>query len=214
MSNVATPCPAAGEYAFECRQCEYDYPMTHLPCASCRFCDRRGGPPVGYPFGQSPSGPRNYAAKYPPAVPLSGSFQHDQRGAWNSYGRPCTMGPNDFLCPFGMRSVKVAEPNVWTCLPNQVPAAVAINNFHNYNYINDIYENRRGKPYQGCRPGRAGQCACPRAGPGCKVPTAVWEPKIVEMPAGAQAYVHPVTAPAVPFTTAASQAARQSRTSA
>lgn len=74
-------------------------------------------------------------------------------------GGACRTGPSDWLAPAGARSVKIAEPDVWTVLPNQVPPAVAINAYYNDLYVNDIYDNRRGRIFAGCQPGRAGRCA-------------------------------------------------------
>lgn len=160
-SPWATASPESGAAEFRAVQaggCYNNWPFENLNCASCQWCPR-GPMPAGYPFGGvDPT--RNRGARLPPAVPASGSFAYNVGGGLKPYNRDCMVGPRDWLAPTGARSVKIAEPDVWTVLPNQVPPSVAINWFNMPRYIDDIYANRRGKLFQGCTPGAAGQCAC------------------------------------------------------
>ena len=177
----ATPSVAAGEREFAAVQrgaCYCGWANDYRDCAACRYC-RAGPRPAGYPytpFAMGTSGasavvapPAQAELAYPQSQTLSGApanadgtvgvLGSAQGAACAALGGDCRTGPSDWLAPAGARSVKIAEPDVWAVLPNQVPPAVAINAYYNDMYVNDIYDNRRGRLFPGCTPGRAGQCA-------------------------------------------------------
>lgn len=176
----ATPSLAAGEKEFEKVQngaCYCGWANDYRDCAACRYC-RAGPRPAGYPFTPFSMGttvaaaaiapPAQAELAYPQSQQLSGAMARadgtvetlqSANTVCEAYGGSCRMGPSDWLAPAGARSVKIAEPDVWAVLPNQIPPAVAINAYHNDMYVADIYNNRKGRLYKGCKPGRAGRCA-------------------------------------------------------
>lgn len=60
----------------------------------------------------------------------------------------CIQPNGDIFAPPGTRTVKIAEPNVWVVLPNNVPVSVAINAYYHGNYVDDIYANATGCCFQ------------------------------------------------------------------
>ncbi len=104
---------------------------------------------TGNGWGLAPSVAALYEAGQP-IIPRSGSFAFNSTGAWQPLGtRSCGLGPRDRICPPGMHSCLVGQPNTWACLPNNVPCAVGINSFYHGFYINDIYDTTRCTPYGG-----------------------------------------------------------------
>jgi len=111
-----------------------------------------------------------------PMIPRSGSFAYDARGAFIPYGRPCRLGPLDRLCPPGMHSCKVGEPNMWTCVPNSIPCSVAINaHYHGY-YVQDVYDTTRPNMWHKPRCRRNTRTAFPPPPPPCSVQNAAYAP--------------------------------------
>lgn len=94
-------------------------------------------------------------------VPPSGSFAFSALGAFQPYGRVCALqqppppvvladGRVTYpIAPPGMKPVKVADPNVWSIVPNWVPPAMVINAYYHGAYIRDLYDQRPSK-YGAC----------------------------------------------------------------
>ena len=81
-------------------------------------------------------------------IPPSGNFNFSPMGAWQPFGRRCTLNDNagDPLAPPGMHSCSVA-PGIWTVVPNWVPCGAMINFYNDGAYINSIYDVSRTMPY-------------------------------------------------------------------
>lgn len=92
-----------------------------------------------------------------PVIPPSGNFNFSTMGAWQPYGRPCTLNnnPSDFLCPPGMHSCQVA-PQVWSCVPNNVPCGAVLNAYNEGAYVNAVYDVGRTMPFARPRGGMSG----------------------------------------------------------
>jgi len=181
----ATASPAAGDAEFRAVQsggCYYDWPFKHHNCLSCQWCPG-GAAPGGYPYGPRDASRALATAQY--ANMVAEQARHCAETATCAPHTPaCQIGPRDWLAPAGARSVKIAEPNVWTVLPNQVPPSVAINWYHHGNYISDIYANRHGGAFRGCNPGRAGRCKCSGQGQRCPETAMLLQPRVIQVPQG------------------------------
>lgn len=161
----ATASPEAGVKEFEAVQkgaCYCDWPKTNLNCASCQFC-KATPRPQSYPFGPDAPLPNTAAGRAYESATIAATQRaiesEAQKHACETQGASrCQFGPRDWIAPTGARSVMIA-PGVWTVLPNKVPPAVSINAYHHWRYIDDVYDNRKGKIFRGCNPGRAGQCS-------------------------------------------------------
>jgi len=178
----ATVSPAAGESEFRAVQsggCYYGWPFQYRNCLSCQFCP--GGPkPGGYPYGPHDAR-RPLVTAQQPVMAAEEAEYCGATGKCSPHAPACQVGPRDWLAPAGARSVKIADPNVWSVLPNNVPPSVAINWYHHGNYISDIYANRHG-PFRGCDPGRAGQCKC--SGERCPGTAMLLQPRVIQVPQG------------------------------
>lgn len=83
-----------------------------------------------------------------PVIPASGNFNFGRMGAWQPFGRPCTLNNGDGspLDVPGLHLCQVA-PGVWQYLPNWVPCGAAINFYNDGAYIESIYSVSRTLPF-------------------------------------------------------------------
>ena len=124
---------------------------VHLSHHQCQWCANSRAAQQAYSQANSV---RNAALKKGEIIiPTSGSFQFSDMGAWQPYGIPCQLNNPvaGSIAPPGMHACKVAEPNVWSIMPNWIPCSVAINSYYDRAYVNDIYDTTNSKPF--CGPG-------------------------------------------------------------